>query len=64
VNTLKEIRGYQRKKDRQGNVLEEPIKANDHTMDSIRYGLYSYKRMVGKQEPVLEYYSPVVISPY
>jgi len=63
LNALKEIRGYQRKKDRQGNVLEEPVKANNHAMDALRYGLYSYKRLVGEQEPVMEYYDPVVISP-
>jgi len=37
VNTLKEIRGYRRKEDKDGRVLEEPIEINDHAMDAIRY---------------------------
>lgn len=38
VNLIKEARGYQRKVDKNGNVLEEPVKFNDHGMDSGRYG--------------------------
>ena len=38
VNVIKEIRGYQRKKDKDGKVLEEPVKFNDHAMDGMRYG--------------------------
>lgn len=30
VNGIKEIRSYQRKKDKDGKVLEEPVKFNDH----------------------------------
>lgn len=43
VAVLKEIRGYVRKKDRAGNVLDEPVKANDHTMDAIRYALHTHR---------------------
>lgn len=65
VNTLKEIRGYCRKKDRQGNVLEEPVKANDHTADALRYALYTYKRLAAKAQPeVLIYEEDYSISPY
>ncbi|MCP8305335.1 MAG: PBSX family phage terminase large subunit [archaeon] len=39
-NLLKEIKGYSRKKDRDGNVLEEPLKYMDHTMDAMRFGVY------------------------
>lgn len=39
ANGIKEIRSYQRKKDRAGNVLENPVEFNDHFMDSIRYGV-------------------------
>ena len=38
INVIKEIRGYQRKKDKDGKVLEEPVKFNDHSMDGLRYG--------------------------
>jgi len=65
LNVIAEIRGYSRKKSKAGEVLEEPIKANDHTMDALRYGIYTYE--MSKSEPVqstVEYYDPVVISPY
>ena len=38
VAGLKEVRNYCRKKDRDGNVLEEPLKLNDHFCDGGRYG--------------------------
>jgi len=38
VNTIKEVKGYARKKDKNGVVLEEPIKFNDHAVDAGRYG--------------------------
>jgi len=50
VNTIKEIRGYAFKKDKNGNTLEEPVKFNDHLMDSIRYCLAS---MMEKRGPGL-----------
>lgn len=44
ANLIKEIRGYQRKKDRDGRVLEEPVKFNDHGVDALRYGVIGGKR--------------------
>jgi phage terminase large subunit len=41
-NLIKEIRSYKYKEDRDGNVLEEPVKAFDHLMDAVRYAAYSY----------------------
>jgi len=41
-NVIKELRGYSYRVDRNGRVLEEPIKFNDHCMDSIRYAIYSH----------------------
>ncbi len=38
VAGLKEIRNYCRRKDRDGHVLEEPLKINDHFCDAGRYG--------------------------
>ena len=45
INLIKEIQVYQRKKDKEGNVLEEPVKAFDHGMDAGRYGSYSARRL-------------------
>ncbi len=38
VNLQKEIKGYHKKTDKAGNVLEEPVKFADHGMDAGGYG--------------------------
>jgi len=38
-NFLKEIQGYSYRKDKDGNVLEEPVDFNNHLMDALRYAL-------------------------
>ncbi|MHB8276372.1 MAG: PBSX family phage terminase large subunit [Candidatus Humimicrobiaceae bacterium] len=40
-NIIKEAQGYKRMEDKNGNVLEEPVKFMDHGMDGGRYGSYS-----------------------
>jgi phage terminase large subunit len=42
LNLFKEKSGYGWKKDRNGQVLDEPIKFRDHLMDAERYALYSH----------------------
>tara|TARA_Y100000310_G_scaffold147124_1_gene146384 strand:- start:1464 stop:2561 length:1098 start_codon:yes stop_codon:yes gene_type:complete len=46
VNGIKEKQTYKYKEDKNGNVLEEPVKFNDHFCDSERYGAYSYSKVV------------------
>lgn len=41
VNIIKEMRGYKWKTDKNGNVLDEPVKFMDHAMDAIRYGVFT-----------------------
>jgi len=48
TNIKKEIEGYQRRKDRDGNVLEEPEKGMDHAMDAFRYPVYTIYYMAEK----------------
>lgn len=43
TNTIEEIKNYKYKEDRQGNVLEEPVKFNDHAMDAMRYAVYTHQ---------------------
>lgn len=43
-NLIKEAQGYKRKEDKDGNVLEEPVKFMDHALDAFRYGAYSAAR--------------------
>ena len=47
VDTISEIRTYKWKEDRNGNVLDEPVKFRDHLMDAIRYALYTHSKQTG-----------------
>ena len=49
VNLIKEIRSYKWKEDKEGRILEEPVKFNDHAMDAMRYALAS----IHKQTEIL-----------
>jgi len=50
ANIIKEAQGYKRKEDKNGNVLEEPVKFMDHGMDGGRYGTYSRVGSLGYSE--------------
>lgn len=41
VDLIRELRGYVWAKDKDENKLNEPIKINDHTMDALRYGVFT-----------------------
>jgi phage terminase large subunit len=41
-NLIKELQGYKWKKDKNDNILEEPVKANDHLLDALRYGIFTH----------------------
>lgn len=41
-NLEEEISGYKMRQDRDGTVLEEPVKRNDHLMDAARYATYTH----------------------
>ena len=47
VNLIKEIQSYQWKEDKNGNVISEPIKFNDHLMDCMRYVIYGMTERYG-----------------
>lgn len=42
VNTIKEIRSYKWKTDKDGRVLDEPVKFMDHACDAGRYGTFTH----------------------
>jgi len=46
TDVLKEFRGYKWREDKNMNVLDEPVKFNDHAMDAIRYGIASREQEV------------------
>ena len=41
TNIKREIEGYQRKQDKDGNISEDPEKGVDHAMDAFRYPMYT-----------------------
>ncbi|MCK4783333.1 MAG: PBSX family phage terminase large subunit [Desulfobacteraceae bacterium] len=48
VKTNRDFRGYKRKVDKNGHVLEEPVKFRDHSPNAARYALYTHlwERMI------------------
>jgi phage terminase large subunit len=42
TNLLKEIKSYKWKLDKDGKVLDEPVKFMDHAMDAGRYGTFTH----------------------
>lgn len=48
-HSKKEILAYHRKEDMDGNVLKDPVKAMDHTVDSLRYAIYTHTMPQKKQ---------------
>jgi phage terminase large subunit len=46
TNLINEKRSYKYKEDKDGNVLEEPVKFRDHLMDSERYAIYTHGQKV------------------
>lgn len=41
TNLLKEMGSYKWKKDKNDNILEEPVKENDHAADALRYAVFT-----------------------
>jgi len=41
-NLKKELSSYKWKKDKNDNIIEEPVKANDDACDAMRYAIYSH----------------------
>jgi phage terminase large subunit len=42
ANLIKEIKSYKYQEDKDGKVLEEPVKLNDHLLDALRYALHTH----------------------
>jgi phage terminase large subunit len=52
VDLNKERSAYKWKTDKNGNVLDEPVKFMDHLMDAKRYGIYSRAKKIGGQPSI------------
>ena len=59
INTIKQIRGYHRKKDKSGQVLDEPFKFADDTIDAARYGTMGITQRFGFATSVSKVSEPI-----
>ena len=50
VNINKEVETYKWKETKDGIILDEPVKFNDHAMDAIRYAIYTHEKFNNKIE--------------
>lgn len=48
VNLIGEIRGYKWREDKDGRVLEDPVKFRDHAMDAMRYAIHTHMARSGR----------------
>lgn len=49
VHLNDEFRSYKWKEDKNGNMLDEPVKFMDHGLDSVRYAIFSHFKAEGKK---------------
>lgn len=50
-NLIREMPSYEWKRDRNGNILDEPVKENDHAVDSLCYAVYGVKGELSDNKP-------------
>lgn len=51
INLIRELPNYQWKRDRDGNVLDEPVKKDDHAIDALCYAIYGVRGALSKDKP-------------
>ena len=51
VNLIRELPDYECKRDKYGNILEEPIKENDHAIDAMCYAIYGVRGALSDNKP-------------
>lgn len=59
ISILKQIRGYHRKKDPNGVILDEPFKLEDDTLDAARYGTMGITERFGFSTAVKRNTEPI-----
>ena len=51
VNLIREIPQYEWKKNKDGELLEEPVKKNDHAVDALCYACFGVRGELSKDKP-------------
>lgn len=52
VNLIREMPQYEWKKNKDGELLDEPVKKNDHAVDALCYACYGVRGKLSKNKPV------------
>jgi phage terminase large subunit len=50
-NINKEVLTYSYSQDKNGNILDDPVKFNDHCLDAIRYALFTHRHIKSTPKP-------------
>ncbi len=50
-NINKEVLTYSYSQDKNGNILDDPVKFNDHCLDAIRYALFTHRHTKSTPKP-------------
>lgn len=51
VNLIREMENYQWKKDKDGNILDVPVKKDDHAVDALCYSVYGVRGVLSEYRP-------------
>jgi len=51
VNLIREMPMYEWKRNKDGEILDEPVKKNDHAVDSLCYAVYGVRGELSKDKP-------------
>lgn len=55
VNLIRELPQYEWKKNKDGEILDEPVKKNDHAIDSLCYMVYGVRGELSGDKPASSY---------
>ena len=61
VNLIREMPMYEWKKDRNGELTEEPVKKNDHAIDALCYAVYGVRGELSQNKPSSAFSNEVYI---
>ena len=51
ANLIRELPSYEWKRDKLGNILDEPVKLNDHSVDALCYAVYGVRGELSDNKP-------------
>ena len=61
VNLIREMPMYEWKKNKDGEVLDEPVKKNDHGVDALCYAVYGVRGALSKNRPSASFNDEIYI---